>query len=465
MKQATVDFISKNALAGRGESLMAVYWRRYKKHTLGKIGGIVLILLYLSAILADFLSPFDMSWTDKTKSYHPLTGIRFIYRDRGKTVFRPFVYEKRLVNKVYKRYGVVPERAIRVISLNVFPGRAELRTMTLEDNPAGRREVILAAVGKHYALPPNHVGLVRLAEVLDELERNQASDVQVRFRLGTERITGREIPIDLILAKGNKNFLGFFFRGIPYRFLGLFTTTIHFFGSSAGGAFFLGADQFGRDVLSRLLHGSRISLSVGLLGALISFSIGLIIGGVAGYFGGAIDNVLMRLAEVVQSFPSLYLLFALRATFPPTISSGQVYLLIVMIISFVLWAPLSRIIRGLVLAIKNEEYVLSAKSVGLSDFKIIRRHILPNTLSYIIIQATLTIPGFILGESALSLLGLGITEPQASWGLMLAVARNYRVVSSFPWILVPGFAIFIAIMAWNFFGDGIRDAVDPRSRH
>jgi peptide/nickel transport system permease protein len=173
----------------------------------------------------------------------------------------------------------------------------------------------------------------------------------------------------------------------------------------------------------------------------------------------------MRLAEVVIAIPGIYLLFALRATFPSNLTSVQVYILIVLILSGIGWASLARIIRGLVLSIKSEDYVMSARTMGLGHLKIIVKHILPNTLSFVIIQATLTIPGFILGESALSLLGLGITEPQSSWGLMLAVARNYRVMNQFPWILVPGFFIFLAIMAWNFFGDGIRDSVDPRSRH
>jgi peptide/nickel transport system permease protein len=273
------------------------------------------------------------------------------------------------------------------------------------------------------------------------------------------------MPLELWLAKGNKNFFGFFSEGTPYRFLGLFTTRTHFLTSPTGGLFILGTDALGRDIVSRLLHGSRVSLTVGLLGAMVSFSIGLLIGGIAGYAGGAVDNILMRLAEVVIAIPGIYLLFALRATFPSNLTSVQVYILIVLILSGIGWASLARIIRGLVLSIKSEDYVMSARTMGLGHLKIIVKHILPNTLSFVIIQATLTIPGFILGESALSLLGLGITEPQSSWGLMLAVARNYRVMNQFPWILVPGFFIFLAIMAWNFFGDGIRDSVDPRSRH
>jgi peptide/nickel transport system permease protein len=208
-----------------------------------------------------------------------------------------------------------------------------------------------------------------------------------------------------------------------------------------------------------------VSLSVGILGTATAFTVGLLLGGLSGYLGGIVDTILMRFSEIVIAFPAIYLLFALRATFPPSLNSVQVYLLIVLILSFVGWASVARTIRGLVLSLRGEEYVLSARAVGLGDLKIIVRHVLPNTLSYVIIQATLQIPGYILGESALSLLGLGITQPQSSWGLMLAVARNYRVVRDFPWVLIPGFFIFVSIMAWNFVGDGIRDAVDPRSRH
>lgn len=459
-----VDSI-RTGLSEKPESMWSIYLRRFKKHTLGKIGFFILVILYASALFADFLSPFDMTWTDKTKSYHPPTKLRLIYNGPEGRRLRPYVFEQRIVNVAFKKYGVVPLRTIRAISIENIPGQLELRSVAAEQTPAERRRTIVQDVADHYRIESDSEPIRRLTAEIDRLERSANPDERIRFQIGTRVIDGKEMPLELWLAKGNKNFFGFFSEGTPYRFLGLFTTRMHFLTSPTGGLFILGTDALGRDIVSRLLHGSRVSLTVGLLGAMVSFSIGLLIGGIAGYAGGAVDNILMRLAEVVIAIPGIYLLFALRATFPSNLTSVQVYILIVLILSGIGWASLARIIRGLVLSIKSEDYVMSARTMGLGHLKIIVKHILPNTLSFVIIQATLTIPGFILGESALSLLGLGITEPQSSWGLMLAVARNYRVMNQFPWILVPGFFIFLAIMAWNFFGDGIRDSVDPRSRH
>lgn len=456
---------ARTGLSEKPESMWSIYMRRFKKHTLGKIGFFILVILYGGALFADFLSPFDMTWTDKTKSYHPPTKLRLFYDGPDGRQLRPYVFEQRIVNVAFKQYGVVPLRTVRAISIENIAGSAELRSIATGQTPAERRRTIIQDVAEHYRIEVDSEPMRRLAAEIDRLERSPDPDARIRFQLGTRNIQGRQKPLELWLAKGNKNFFGFFAEGTPYRFLGVFTTRTHFLTSPTGGFFILGTDALGRDIVSRLLHGSRVSLTVGLLGAMISFSIGLLIGGIAGYAGGVVDNILMRLAEVVIAIPGIYLLFALRATFPANLTSVQVYILIVIILSGIGWASLSRIIRGLVLSIKNEDYVMSARTMGLSHLKIITKHILPNTFSFVIIQATLTIPGFILGESALSLLGLGITEPQSSWGLMLAVARNYRVMNQFPWILTPGFLIFLAIMAWNFFGDGIRDSVDPRSKH
>ncbi|MDE0450102.1 MAG: ABC transporter permease [Spirochaetaceae bacterium] len=445
------------------ESLLEVYWRRFKQHRLGRIGAGVLIVLYALALFADPLAPATMRWTDKTKSYQPPTGIRFSYLDGGRLVVRPFVYEMHIVNQALRTYGRVPRRTLRVISQERAAGRAELRSVALQEDPAARSRASLQALQRHYRLADTDPRLGELRALIDEVERDPRRDLHRRVRL--HRAGAAPETLELIVAKGNKNFLGLFARGVPYRFLGLFTGRIHLLASPTGGFFPLGTDHTGRDLLSRLLHGARVSLTVGLVGAAITLVLGLLIGGAAGYFGGIADNLLMRFTEVLLSFPSFYLLLVLRGTFPPTLNSVQVYFLIIVIVSFVIWGSLARIVRGMTLSLRSEDYVLSARSLGLGPFKIIRRHVLPNTFSFVIVQVTLTIPGFILGESALSFLGLGITEPQSSWGLMLSASRSYRVVQDFPWVLIPGICIFLAIMAWNFVGDGVRDAVDPRSRH
>lgn len=247
------------------------------------------------------------------------------------------------------------------------------------------------------------------------------------------------------------------FQGIPGN--------LHLFGTGGPGKFnFLGTDEQARDQLSRLLYGGRVSLSIGLVGIAVSFPLGMLIGGISGYFGGLADTVLMRLVEVLMTIPSIYLLVALAAVLPPGLSSSQRFLLIILITSFVRWAGLARVIRGQVLSIKEREFVQAAKAMGGRSLYIITRHVLPQTATYIIISATLSIPDFIVAESVLSLIGLGIQQPDPSWGNMLSLATNASILVLQPWLIwPPALLIILTVLAFNLLGDGLRDALDPRS--
>jgi peptide/nickel transport system permease protein len=257
----------------------------------------------------------------------------------------------------------------------------------------------------------------------------------------------------------------FFLRGNKYKLFGLIPATVHLFGTGDQQypVYLLGTDQFGRDILSRLLYGSQISLSIGIIGILLSFTFGLLIGGISGYFSGWTDTVIMRLCELIMSIPALYLIISLRATFPPSMSSAQVYAMIIIILSCIGWASMARVIRGMTLSLREQQFVLAARALGQTHLKVIVRHILPNTFSYVIVAATLSVPYYILGEVVLSFLGVGIQEPSASWGNMLTAAQNTEYLRNFPWLLAPGAAIFVTVLAFNFLGDGLRDAADTKS--
>ncbi|HSB07992.1 MAG TPA: ABC transporter permease [Blastocatellia bacterium] len=277
------------------------------------------------------------------------------------------------------------------------------------------------------------------------------------------------IPVDPQLASyrydtSAKYPIRFLVRGDSYRILWIIGSNVHLFGVDEPGHLYLfGADQIGQDIFSRILYGAQISLSIGIIGIVISTIIGMIVGGVAGYFGGATDFALMRTVEVLLALPSLYFILILRQLFGTGMSSTQIYVNIVVILAFIGWATEARVIRGMVLSLKEQEYAIAARAMGFSNWRIIVRHILPNTMSFVIVTATLSVPFYILGEVALSFLGVGIQPPEASWGNMLTAAQNNRQLNDFPWVLIPGVFIFIAVMAWNFLGDGLRDATDPRT--
>jgi peptide/nickel transport system permease protein len=371
LPHASADALPETAATARGRTPAAIIWLKLRRNRTAMTGLAILVVLYLSAILAGFLAPYKYDDADHDLPFHPpmLTRIH-LFDEQGK-LSRPFVY------------GIAP------------------------------------VAGEHAVYTENRA---------------------------------ERYPLRL------------FVRGSRYHILWLIRSDIHLFGVDAPGHLFLfGSDVVGQDIFSRILYGAQVSLSIGILGILISMIIGMIVGGIAGYFGGATDFLLMRGVEVLLAVPSLYFILILRQMFGTGLSSMQIYLIIVIILAFIGWATEARVIRGMVLSLKEQEYVLAARAMGFSNARIIVRHILPNTLSFVIVTASLSVPFYILGEVALSFLGVGIQEPEASWGNMLSAAQNARYLSDFPWVLAPGFFIFVAVMAWNFLGDGLRDATDPRT--
>lgn len=353
-----------------GESLWQKGWKRLKANRSARVAGLVLLVLHLLAIFADFVSPYSETYQNRRKFYHPPTAVHIV--DPEGRLRRPFVYGYQLVDRRQRTW-------------------AEDRTQIY--------------------------------------------------------------PIR------------FFVRGEPYRLLWVLPTDIHLFGvDPPGDVFLFGTDELGRDIFSRLWFGARRSLFIGILGIVLSLTISLLYGGVSGYFGGRVDNLMMRLAEVVLAIPGFYLLLALSALLPLNVPSQTRFFFIVLILSFVGWPGGARVVRSQVLSLKEQEFVLAARAMGASHMRIVVRHILPNVMSWAIVSMTLSVPGFILAESGLSLVGAGVQEPNASWGNMLSRATNIASIARFPWTLVPGVAIFVAVLAYNFLGDGVRDAFDPRSR-
>ncbi len=267
------------------------------------------------------------------------------------------------------------------------------------------------------------------------------------------------------LDRSQKYYLKFFSKGQPYKFLGIIPMKRHLVTvDNSGRLFLLGTDINGRDVFSRILFGGRISMTIGFLALFVLFPIGLLYGGISGYFGGKTDIIMMRFAEAVMSIPSFYLLIILASILPSSMTSIQRFMLIVVILALIGWAGFARVVRGMVLSIKNEEFVQAAQTIGQSKLGIIVKHILPQTTSYVIVAMTLSVPSYILSESGLSFLGLGIQQPDASWGNMLKEAQEFTNIIYRPWLLTPGLLIFIAVLSFNLIGDTVRDILDPKSK-
>ena len=345
--------------------------RKLKKHKLACISSIILLVLYLQALFAQFIAPQGLTSYDSKYMNCPPTIIRWFDKE-GEFRFRPFVY------------GLKVER-----------------------DPETLRKI---------------------------------------FTIDTE----------------NKYPVKFFVRGEEYKFLGLIKTDLHLFGVDSPGKLFLfGTDNMGRDLFSRILLGSQISLTIPLTGVLLSFLLGILIGGISGYFGGIIDSVIQRIIEILRCFPTLPLWMTLSAAIPPRIPVVQVYFYITIILSFIEWTGLARVVRSKFLSLRNEDYVMAAKIAGLSNFKIIIVHLIPGFLSYLIVNMTLSIPGMIIGETSMSFLGLGIRSPATSWGVLLQEAQQIQNVALYPWKLIPLAYVIITVLTFNFLGDGLRDAADP----
>ena len=261
----------------------------------------------------------------------------------------------------------------------------------------------------------------------------------------------------------------FFVHGFEYKLLGLWTTDNHLFGLSPAakdlqGEFIFGTDRLGRDMFSRLCYGARLSLSMGMISVFLSLALGVVLGGISGYYGGTADVVIQRVIEFIRTVPTIPLYMTLSAALPNDWPIERIYFGITMIIAVVGWTFMARVVRGRFLAMREEDFVLAARLNGSSEMRIILRHMVPSFLSYIIAALTLNIPNMILAETGLSFIGLGLRAPAISWGVLLQEAMNLSSLVLAPWVLAPGFAVVISVLAFNFVGDGLRDAADPYAR-
>lgn len=362
-------------IPGQERYFLASQWRlmwwRFREHRLAMISMVVLTAIYVIALFAEFLSPYDLNERNARAIYHPPQGIHFIHEG---SFVGPYVYA---------------------------------RDYSLD----------LEMLKREYTVDPTRIHRVE-----------------------------------------------FLCRGSSYRFLGLIESDMHLFcGEDGARVYLLGTDRLGRDMLSRIIHGARISLTIGLFGVAFSMLLGITIGGMAGYFGGWVDYAVQRVIEVLQSIPTIPLWLALAAIMPVSWSPIAVYFAITLILGLLDWTGLARAVRSKLLALREEEYVMAAQLLGASPRRIIQRHLIPSFLSHLIASATIAIPGMILGETALSFLGLGLRPPVTSWGVLLNEAQNISAVVLYPWLMLPVIPVIIVILAFNFMGDGMRDAADPYS--
>jgi peptide/nickel transport system permease protein len=348
-------------------------WWRFRRHRLAVASAVVVVLLALVAVFAEFLAPSAPAAVDAEHTYAPPQRLHVVDTSGGG-------FE---------------------LGLYVHPYRSERDQETLA-----------------------------LAYAVDET---------------------RKVPV------------GFFVRGDPYELWGVVPTDLHLIGTGDPNQpmHLLGADRNGRDVLSRLVYGTRVSLSIGLVGVALTFLLGIVLGGISGYFGGRTDTAIQRVIEFLMSIPTIPLWLGLSAAVPRTWGPLQTYFAITVILSVIGWTDLARVVRGRFLSLREEDFVTAARLDGVSTPRIILRHMLPSFSSHVIASLTLAIPYMILAETALSFLGLGLQPPVVSWGVLLQEAQNIHSIAGAPWLLLPGLAVVVAVLALNFVGDGVRDSADP----
>jgi peptide/nickel transport system permease protein len=280
----------------------------------------------------------------------------------------------------------------------------------------------------------------------------------------TKRLNAKTYTYKTVSGRSEKWYLCFFVKTTPYKLLGFIPVTRRLFGVDSGYISLFGSNKLGMDIFSQTLYASRISLSIGLVGVALSFVLGITLGGISGYFGGTVDMIIQRVIEFILCLPQLPLWIALSAAIPNRWTGIQTFFAITVILSLVGWTNLARVVRGRLISMREEDFVMAAHLAGTRDGAIIRRHLLPGFTSYLVVNITLAIPGMILGETTLSFLGVGILPPEVSWGSMLTDANNLTMIYSYPWYLIPCIFVVVTVLAFNFVGDGLRDAADPYSR-
>jgi peptide/nickel transport system permease protein len=364
-------------------SQWTLMWRKLQRHKLAKFSLVILAILYIGALFADFFAPYGLE--EFSSLYKNTAPTKIYWQDEDGNFSRPYVYALKKVND-----------------------RKTFKVIITED-------------------------------------------------------TSKKYYIEL------------FTEGIEYKLLGIFPTNIHLYGlvdedgnpardangKATARVNLFGADSTGACIFSRILFGGRVSLTIPFVSAAISFVLGILLGGISGYFGGFVDNAIQRVIEVLSAIPSIPLWMALSAAIPPDIPVASMYLYITIILSFIGWTGLARVVRGKFISLRKEDYVTAARLAGVSDFKIITKHLVPGFLSYLIVNLTLGIPGSILGETSMSYLGLGMKAPATSWGVLLKETEDLVSVAQCPWKMIPLIFVVITVLAFNFLGDGLRDAADP----